>query len=161
VIQIPLNLDRLRKDPQHLTGSVSAEDLELDYHDELIHFNEPLTYELTAEWMEDAALVRGTVRLTVDCECARCLKPFQHIISLEGYALHLPFGGEDAVPIEDNCADLTPFLREDSLLDLPQHPLCRSDCPGLEATHPEPSVTDTIPKPGVWSQLDQLKFDKD
>ena len=161
MMQIPLNLDLLRTDPQYLEGSVSVENLDLDHGDELVHFNEPLSYELTAEWMEGAALVRGSVELPVDCDCARCLKPFRHVITLNDYALHLPLSGEDAIPIEDNCADLTPFLREDSLLDLPQHPLCRSDCPGLVKTEPEPSVTDDIPKPGVWSQLDQLKFDKD
>jgi uncharacterized metal-binding protein YceD (DUF177 family) len=55
--------------------------------------------------------------------------------------------------------DLTPFLREDSLLGLPQHPLCRSDCPGLTQADPEPSKASQPAKSGVWSQLDQLKFD--
>ena len=158
---IPLNLVRLQKETQELSGEVAAVDLELDFADELIHFNHPLRYDLTAEWMDGAALVRGRVELPVDCECARCLRPFLHAVELPNYALHIPLSGEDAAPVTDDCVDLTPFLREDSLLGLPQHPLCRSDCPGLAQADPGAPPRDRSAESGTWSQLDQLKFDND
>lgn len=161
MMHIPLNLVRLRKDDEHLTGEVPASDLHLNSEDELFHFNHPLSYDLTAEWMDGAALVRGRVELPVDCECARCLSPFRYTVILKDYVLHVPLTGEDAPPIEDDCVDLTPFLREDSLLGLPQHPLCRSDCPGLAQADSGPSEEGDTSKSDVWSQLDQLKFDKD
>ncbi len=37
-----------------------------------------------------------------------------------------------AVPIKNDCVDLTPWVREDILLGFPQHPLCRPDCGGLK-----------------------------
>jgi uncharacterized metal-binding protein YceD (DUF177 family) len=46
--------------------------------------------------------------------------------------LHLPLEGEDKVPVDNDCVDLTPFVREDILLEFPQHPLCKPDCGGIE-----------------------------
>jgi len=161
MMSIPLNLVRLRKDPQHLCGEVPAADLAPDLGDELMQISEPMSYDLTAEWMDGAALIRGHVTLPVDCECSRCLTPFQHLVDLDDYALHLPLTGEEAPPVQDDCVDLTPFLREDSLLGLPQHPLCRSDCPGLSSDGAGPLKSDPAPETGVWSQLDRLKFDKE
>ena len=38
------------------------------------------------------------------------------------------------VAIENDCVDLTPFVREDILLEFPQHPLCKPDCGGLKTS---------------------------
>jgi len=159
-VLIPLNLTRLQKKPQRLQGEVPAEDLAIDPLDELIHINGPLKYTLSADWMDGAALVRGDVVLPVEYECARCLKRFVRPVELKGYALHLPLKGEDAVEVVDDCIDLTPFLREDILLGLPQHPLCRSDCPGIAAGENEAEKADQSGS-SIWSQLDNLKFDND
>ena len=157
---IPLNLTRLQKKPQRLDGEVSAEDLAIDPRDELIHINAPLSYSLDADWMDGAALVQGNVELPVEYECVRCLKRFVKPVELTGYALHLPLKGEEAVQVVDDCVDLTPFLREDILLGLPQHPLCRSDCPGITPGENEAEKADQSGD-SVWSQLDNLKFDND
>lgn len=157
---IPLNLTELQLNPMELQGSVSAEDLGINLHDELVHLDYALNYSLNVDWMDGAALVQGTVELPVDYECSRCLKRFTRSIILEGYALHLPLIGEDAAEVKDNCVDLTPYLREDILLGLPRHPLCRSDCPGLAKGEIEADTGDQSGDSG-WSELDNLKFDKD
>ena len=74
----------------------------------------------------------GSLTLTLDCECVRCLKTFEHELKLTDWALHLPLEGEEKVPVENDCVDLTPFVREDILLEFPQHPLCKPDCRGLK-----------------------------
>lgn len=156
---ISLNLVNVQKKPQWLEGSVTPEELEFESRDELIHINQPLHYDLNADWMGDAVLVQGDVELPTECECARCLKKFTHTVKLVGYALHLPIKGEEAVEIIDDCVDLTPYLREDIFLALPQHPLCRTDCPGLQKEGGD--AESNQPADGVWSALDDLKFEKD
>ena len=42
--------------------------------------------------------------------------------------------GEDRVAVDNDCVDLTPYLREDILLEFPQHPLCKPECRGLKKT---------------------------
>ena len=58
--------------------------------------------------------------------------------------------------------DLTPYLREDILLEFPQHPLCEADCAGLpnRAEKEAGSATGAGQTPGspVWSELNKLKF---
>lgn len=158
-MSIPLNLTHVQKKPQRLEGTVKPEELEMSSRDELIHINQQLRYELNADWMGDAVLVQGDVELPAECDCARCLKSFTHMVKLTGYALHLPIKGEDVVEIIDDCVDLTPYLREDILLALPQHPLCRTDCPGLQNEGEDAELNQ--PANDVWSALDDLKFEKD
>ncbi|MGB0582741.1 MAG: YceD family protein, partial [Limisphaerales bacterium] len=119
-MSISLNLTLLSKKPQHLDGEVSFEDLGIDLKDELMRVAAPMQYDLSADWMDEAALVQGDVSLPVEYECVRCLQKFTRPVELEGYALHLPLKGEDAVEVVDDCVDLTPYLREDILIGLPQ-----------------------------------------
>jgi uncharacterized metal-binding protein YceD (DUF177 family) len=54
---------------------------------------------------------------------------------------------------------LTPYLREDILLALPQHPLCEPECGGLKlparAKDPEKTAGNTA---SAWDALDKLKL---
>lgn len=80
--------------------------------------------------------------------CVRCLEPFRE-------AFHIPFAAmfksettqesaqvsgsvdeaaeteEDVYPIQADQVDLRAMLREQVILGLPVHPLCRTDCQGL------------------------------
>jgi len=158
-MSILLNLANVQKKPQRLDGTLTPEELEFDAQDELIRIDQPMRYDLLADWMADAVLVQGEIELPVGCDCARCLKPFTEIVKLTGYALHVPIKGEDAAEINDDCVDLTPYVREDIFLALPQHPLCRTDCPGLPKEGGEDKQSG--PADGLWSALDDLKFEKD
>jgi hypothetical protein len=56
----------------------------------------------------------------------RCLEPFEYELRLES-VLRLALEGEDAVTLVDESVDLTPHIREDSLLALPA-PIVQAGC---------------------------------
>jgi uncharacterized metal-binding protein YceD (DUF177 family) len=74
--------------------------------------------------------------------------------------LHLPLAGEDSVSVDHDCVDLTPFVREDILLEFPQHPLCRLDCGGWQAKAGKSKkiAGQAEPKPSAWAALNKLKL---
>ena len=146
-----------------MKGEVPVEELDLDVHDEVIRTRQPLRYELEAQKVEDGVLVQGDLHLTLDCECVRCLKPFQYPLNLRGWACLLPLKGEDAVPVANDCVDLTPAVREDILLELPQHPLCERECGGLpkmsaaRAKSKNPAGKNETAS-AAWAELNKLKL---
>jgi uncharacterized metal-binding protein YceD (DUF177 family) len=170
-MSLKFNLRHLEQKNLFLRGELPAADLELENVDELIRTREPLAYVLEVQTLEDGILVHGSLRLNLECDCARCLKPFQHQISLEDWASHLPLEGEDKVEIVNDSVDLTPYLREDILLSFPQHPLCEPDCKGLskskyqdlapgEDARPESEKVrpDGQAASSTWAELNKLKF---
>jgi uncharacterized protein len=157
---LSVNLRHLEAHEVRLQGELPVKELDFDLRDDMIRLKKPLRYDLTAEELHDSILVRGRLQLALDCECVRCLKPFTHTLSLENWALHLPLEGEDKVAIDNDCVDLTPFVREDILLGFPQHPLCRPDCIGLNAkTGKSRKIADKMEtKPSAWTELNKLKL---
>jgi uncharacterized protein len=158
-----INLRHLEKDNVELEGELPAGQLDLDGVDELIRATKPLHYELEAQKIEDGILVVGNLAITLDCECARCLKPFEYRLELNDWTCHVPLEGEEKAAISNDCVDLTPYLREDILLGFPQHPLCKPDCSGL----PKKAIGKTKKTGGTgqtkeissaWAQLNKLKF---
>ncbi|HSH94037.1 MAG TPA: DUF177 domain-containing protein, partial [Roseimicrobium sp.] len=111
-------------------------------------------------------LVQGTLETVLTCQCGRCLKSFQRPLKLENWALHLPLEGEDKPAIQDDCVDLTPYLREDILLTLPQRPLCEIECSGLskgpliEPKQSSGASQDEVAS-SAWAELNKLKFEKE
>jgi uncharacterized protein len=155
---LKVNLRHLEEHGIRLQGDLAAAELALGVRDELIRAEQPLQYDLSVELLDDAILVTGNLVLPLDCECARCLKRYASELKLSGWALHLPLEGEDKVSLDNDSVDLTPFVREDILLDFPQHPLCKPDCAGLKSkTARKPKA---VPKPAldVWAKLDKLKL---
>jgi len=155
---LKVNLRHLEEHGIRMKGELPVAELELGVTDELIRADKPLHYDLSVEILQNAVLATGTLTLPLECECSRCLKKFKTEMKLSGWAVHLPLEGEDKVPINNDCVDLTPFVREDILLDFPQHPLCRPDCGGLKnkpARKPK-----ALEKNGldVWAKLDKLKL---
>ena len=111
--------------------------------------------------MDEAILARGSLQLTLECECVRCLKKFKMPLELDGIALHLPLEGEEAMVVDNDNADLTPFLREDMLLEFPQHPLCKPDCAGLKKTEKieaPKSGEEPASEASAWAELNKLKL---
>ena len=155
-----INLRHLEKKPLELRGELAATELELDGIDELIHVTQPLKHDLVAQLLGRDVLVQGRLQLGLQCECARCLKPFVKQLELEHWAAHLPLEGEDQVVIKNDCVDLTPFLREDILLQFPQHPLCEPECRGLQQQAPPAGggVEQSANSASAWAALDKLKL---
>jgi len=155
---LKINLRQLDEAGVQIKGELSADALALEIHDELIRIGGPLKYDLSAQLLNEAVLVTGSLALPLDCECARCLKKFRTVLKLAGWAVHLPLEGEDKVSIENDSVDLTPFVREDILLDFPQHPLCRTDCAGLKSKTARKPQAAKKPALDVWAKLDKLKL---
>jgi uncharacterized protein len=159
---LKVNLRHLDEHGLHLLGEVTAAELDLGVTDELIHADKPLQYDLSVELLGDAVLATGTLALPLECECARCLKRFDTELRLSGWAAHLPLEdqeeGEEKVPIDNDCIDLTPFIREDILLNFPQRPLCKPDCAGLKSKAARKPKTEEEPVLEVWAKLDKLKL---
>ena len=155
---ITVNLRHLEEAEVRLSGELAAAELALDVRDELIRVEKPLRYDLTVERLHDAVLVQGKLRLILDCECARCLRPFEHEVALTRWALHLPLEGEDKVSQTNDLIDLTPWVREDILLEFPQHPLCRSNCSGLKKKSGVRGMGHDEEPPSPWTELDKLKL---
>src|SRR5207248_631238 len=105
----------------HLEGELPVEELNLDTRDELIQAREPLRYDFEVQKLEgNSLLAQGSLQLTLECQCARCLKSFRCPIKLDQWACHLPLEGEESVSVVNDCVDLTPYVREDILLEFPQ-----------------------------------------
>jgi uncharacterized metal-binding protein YceD (DUF177 family) len=103
------------------------------------------------------------LEVVLNCHCVRCLKPFEYPLKVEAWTVHLPLTGEEAVAVENDCVDLTPYAREDILLEFPRHPVCETECSGL----PKPlkgkekkSIGTGKPETGssAWAELNKLKF---
>ncbi len=158
-----VNLRHLEAHNVRLEGELPVEELDLDTPDETIRAKAPLQYDFEVQKLEDSLLAQGRLQLTLDCQCVRCLKSFKHTIKLDPWASHLPLQGEESVPVVNDCVDLTPYVREDILLEFPQHPLCDAECRGLpnsisgKATKP---LKSDQPETGstAWSELNKLKF---
>jgi uncharacterized protein len=108
--------------------------------------------------MADALLVTGSLRIILNCQCVRCLKAFEHRLVLEDWTCHVPLAGEEKAPVNNDCVDLTPLVREDMLLEFPPHPLCKPDCVGLKKGQaPKTSGKDKAAS-SAWAELDKLKL---
>jgi uncharacterized protein len=158
-----VNLRHLEAHNVRLEGELPVKELDLDARDEMIQAKEPLQYDFEVQKLEHSLLAQGRLQLILDCQCVRCLRPLKHTIKLEHWSSHLPLQGEESAPVVNDCVDLTPYVREDILLEFPQHPLCDAECRGLpnsisgKATKPQKADQ---PETGSteWSELNKLKF---
>jgi uncharacterized metal-binding protein YceD (DUF177 family) len=160
---IRVNLRHLEAHEIRLKGELPVEELDLGVHDDMCRPEKPLLYDIVVQQMETELLVQGHLRLPLQCECVRCLKSFEYPLDLPRWTQLLPLEGEEKVSIDNDCVDLTPYLREDILLEFPQHPLCEAECRGLPAkkigkAKKTTQAGDSLQEPSVWGDLDKLKF---
>lgn len=162
---LTVNIRHLQRDDAlEFRGQLTLEELQLGAIDEVIHASLPLTYDLRVELLQDSILVQGKIEMMFDCECVRCLRPFKHRLRLDHWVCHLLLHGEDAVPVVNDLVDLTPHLREDIFLALPQHPVCNPDChdlPGAKTSRAkQPDRVNPLGDgSSAWAALDKLKLD--
>ena len=154
-----VNLRHVEEGDVVLHGELPVDELDIDARDEMIRVARPLRYDIEIQKLERDFLVRGSLQLTLECQCVRCLKPFTRKLELKPWTCHLSLEGEERVTVVDDCVDLTPFAREDMLLEFPQHPLCKPDCGGLKGikTGKARKNADEI-APSAWAKLNKLKL---
>jgi len=153
-----VNLRHLEAHEIHLKGELGVAELDFGLRDEMIRAEQPLRYNLTVEKLQEALLVTGSLQLILDCQCVRCLRAFEQELILEDWTCHLPLSGEDRVAVNNDCVDLTPFLREDMLLEFPPHPLCNPACGVLKKVKALKTGGRDVATPSAWSELDKLKL---
>lgn len=129
-----------------------------------VEFVKPLTpvhYSLDVGLSGTGLFATGKLEVDLELQCSNCLKKFKYPMRLEDFALQTELEGAETV-------DLTPFAREDILLNLPQYPKCDRDggkvCQGtlkFESTAGPETARETLPPgPGAWDELDKLKVKK-
>ena len=118
----------------------------------------------------------GQMRVTVEVECDRCLEPVLAPLSLqaeEEYRPRIDITSGAALPIADgteletlidqkHIIDSTEVVRQDILVAIPMHPLCRPDCAGLcpecgENRNEGPCGCEGQPLDPRWSALEELR----
>ena len=111
----------------------------------------PLRYKIEIGVSDGALWANGSLAQRVELCCVACLENFVHEIVIPAFALHTELHGPETV-------DLTPFLREDILLNLPAHPHCDRDggcaCKAALSHLGE----DESKGKSDWSALDRLKL---
>jgi uncharacterized protein len=158
---VQVNIRHLEERDVEIQGQLSAAELDLGNCDELVHAKQPLHFDLTVQRVSGDIVAQGSLELTLDCECARCLKPFAHNVRLDDWTAHFPLEGPEKVAVHDDLADLTPQIREDILLEFPQHPVCGADCRGLPNRSKEKKKSGEQTNgsgSSAWSELNKLKF---
>jgi len=111
----------------------------------------PLHYNIEVGIAGGALWARGSLSQPVELRCVSCLENFVHYIRVPAFAVHTELHGPETV-------DLTPFIREDLLLNLPAHPRCDTDGNRVcKAKQSKPVEQDTKRKLD-WSALDKLKL---
>lgn len=152
-------------------------DGELPDLDEDLRLQGPLQGKLTFIRTTDGVLATGTLRTSVEIVCDRCLEPF--VVPLEifieenflasvdvltGVAVKIADGADPAALIDSqHMLDLTEVVRQDILLALPMHPVCRPDCLGLcyqcgHSLNEGPCGCEPLPADPRWAVLHDIQL---
>jgi uncharacterized protein len=102
---------------------------DVDVHDPRVAGDIAVDVTLTSS--PDDVVVAGQLGVGWSDGCRRCLQPLAATLVTDVEERYAPGGGGDAFPIEHGQLDLTPMVREEILLAIPDAPLCRPDCAGL------------------------------
>lgn len=144
-----IHLNQIPPEGLHVTGE---EDCVLgDLESQEIRCAGPMRYSLDLGISDGSLWANGTIAQMVGLSCVACLEKFEHEIKVPAFALHTELHGPETV-------DITPFMREDILLNLPPYPRCDRDggrvCKAAKMeAHPENGKTKAD-----WSALDKLKL---
>jgi len=129
-----------------------------EFESENIRCAGPMRYRIDLGVAEGALWANGSLNQPVELSCVACLEKFVHEIKVPAFALHTELRGPETV-------DLSPFMREDILLNLPAHPRCDREggraC--KEAITGEADLTKeqrAAKREHDWGELDKLKLRK-
>jgi uncharacterized metal-binding protein YceD (DUF177 family) len=146
---VKIHLKQVPPEGLHLEGEEDCPVPELEAEE--IHCVEALHYKIDVGVSEGALWANGSLKQAVELRCVSCLEKFVYQIEIPAFAMHAQLNGPETV-------DLTPFLREDLLLNLPAHPRCDRDggrsCKAAQETSPSAETK----RKSDWSALDKLKL---
>jgi uncharacterized metal-binding protein YceD (DUF177 family) len=152
---VKIHLRQIPADGLHLEGEEDC--LLADLEQEDVRCAGSLQYKIDIGLSTGALWANGTLVQPVELRCVACLESFVHNIEVNSFAMHEELHGPETF-------DLTPFMREDLLLNLPPYPHCDRDGGRVCKATPLPvgetaadAQTKTQPD---WSALDKLKLRK-
>ena len=153
-----IHLRQIPEEGLHLEGEEDARVLDLPT-DEHVRPLGPLRHSLDVGMSSDGIWVTGQLELDAELECVRCLEKFPYPVQVLDLAL------QEELPAQETI-DLTPYLREDILLALPDYPHCdwsgERVCPGRQEAKGESAATSEeaggpARAPSAWEVLDQIR----
>ncbi len=117
----------------------TAKDVEIFVLPEVVDIDDPrlvpgteIAVVLNCESLSDGIVVNGHIGVVFQGECRRCLTPVGASMDIAVHELYqLVLTDPDAFEISNDQINLAPMVRETVLLELPDAPLCQSDCLGL------------------------------
>lgn len=146
-----IHLRQIPAEGLHLEGEEECPIPQLDPKE--VRCTGPLRYRLDLGISEGALWAKGELAQPVELHCVRCLEAFPYEITVKDFALHTELAGPEEV-------DLTPFMREDVLLNLPPYPHCDRQggriCPVPETDVTAEDQGALEVRPPDWSALDKL-----
>jgi len=137
-----IELDRLQELGGRFSHIYQPQELSLD--DEDAALAEPADVRGRIKRSGEAVDLRGVLRATIEVACGRCLKPVRIPVNAEFEERLIPavsWSGEPQHELTEDdlnlsvfdgeAIDLDQLVREEILLAVPGHVLCREDCQGL------------------------------
>ena len=144
-----VHLKQIPPEGLHLEGKDDC--LIPDLESEGVRCAGPVEYKLDIGVAEGSLWANGSLKQPVELICVGCLEKFVHEINVPAFALHTELHGPETV-------DLSPFIREDILLNLPAHPRCdREGGRVCKATQADAARSE-IERKSDWSALDKLEL---
>lgn len=150
-----IDLRELEKGPVLLKGQAGTGFLELESVG--ARALGPVEYHLEVCRAGGSVEIEGSLRLELELECVCCLGRFPFLLQVPEFSLSL-------APTElreiGQLLDLTPYIREDILLELPAYPKC--DWESQKVCPAQFDSTAAAPLGGIpegsqaWSVLDSL-----
>ena len=148
-----VHLRQIQREGSHLQGEEESPIADLKSED--VRGAGALHYSLDLGLSEGSLWATGSLGQRVELRCVRCLELFPFNIDVKAFSLHLDLTGPEEI-------DLTPYLREDILLNLPPHPHCDREggrvCPAANRPESDESGISNDKRAPDWSALDKLKL---
>ena len=113
----------------------------------------PMSYKIDIGVSGGALWATGSLKQSVELRCVACLEKFVHEIKVPAFALRTELVGPETI-------DLTPFIREDLLLNLPAHPRCDRDGGRACKAAQRQALEQEAKRESDWSALDKLKLNR-
>jgi uncharacterized metal-binding protein YceD (DUF177 family) len=146
---VKVHLKQIPTEGLHLEGDEECPISGLE--EEGIRCAGPLHYNVDLGVTSGALWASGSLSRPVELRCVACLEKFVHKIQVTAFAVHTELCGPEAI-------DLTPFMREDLLLNLPAHPHCDRDAGRVCKPKQIETYEQDTKRKLDWSALDQLKL---
>jgi uncharacterized protein len=148
---VKVHLKQIPSQGLHLEGEENCPIQELESEEMrcagLLHYDIDVGVAGSGLW------ANGSLSQPVELRCVSCLENFVHEIRVPAFAVHTELSGPETI-------DLTPFMREEILLNLPAHPHCDRDADRIcKINEVRIARQDARRKPD-WSELDKLKLNR-